>query len=384
MSFVEFRFLWFFLVVFIVYWTMRNNAARKVWLLLCSYFFYAAWNWKFTFLVLGSTTVDYIVGKMLGHSETSAWRRFWIAVSVCVNLGVLGFFKYFNFFISSASGFLAWLGLPASVNTLNIILPVGISFYTFHSMSYTIDVYRGKQRPISNFVDLSLFVSFFPPLVAGPIVRAVYFLPQLGSAKKFCSGDVRGAVILFLAGFIKKACIADGVAPTVDRYFAHPANFTATSAWIAVLFYAIQIYCDFSGYTDMAIAAARLLGYELVVNFRFPYFAQNISDFWHRWHISLSSWLREYLYIPLGGNRGPRWFVYRNIMITMLLGGLWHGGAWTFVIWGGLHGAALVVQREWARLTAHSPSAHSVLRGLGWPSTLYWVCVGWIFFRAVD
>src|SRR5213079_2958571 len=215
MSFVEFRFLWFFLIVFIVYWTIRGNSARKVWLLVCSYAFYAAWNWKFTFLVLGSTTVDYIVGLMLGRSENPAWRRFWIATSVCVNLGVLAFFKYFNFFISSASGFLAWLGLPASVNTLNIILPVGISFYTFHSMSYTIDVYRGKQRPISNFVDLSLFVSFFPPLVAGPIVRAVYFLPQLVSAKKFSNVDVRGAVILFLAGFIKKACIADGVASTV-------------------------------------------------------------------------------------------------------------------------------------------------------------------------
>jgi len=234
MSFVEFRFLWFFLLVFIVYWAMRNNAARKVWLLLCSYAFYAAWSWKFTFLLLGSTTVDYIVGQMLGRTESPAWRRFWIATSICVNLGVLGCFKYFNFFVSSASGFLAWLGLPASVNTLNIILPVGISFYTFHSMSYTIDVYRRKQRPISNFVDLSLFVSFFPPLVAGPIVRAVYFLPQLVSAKKFSNVDVRGAVMLFLAGFIKKACIADGVAPTVDRYFAHPADFTPVSAWIDI------------------------------------------------------------------------------------------------------------------------------------------------------
>src|SRR6266581_3069944 len=362
MSFVEFRFLWFFLVVFIVYWTMRNNAARKVWLLLCSYAFYAAWNWKFTFLVLGSTTVDYIVGQMLGRCESPAWRRFWIATSVCVNLGVLGFFKYFNFFVSSTSEFLAWLGLPASASTLNIILPVGISFYTFHSMSYTIDVYRRKQRPISNFVDLSLFVSFFPPLVAGPIVRAV----------------------LFLAGFIKKACIADGVAPTVDRYFAHPANFTAASAWIGVLFYAIQIYCDFSGYTDMAIAAARLLGYQLPNNFQFPYFARNVSDFWRRWHISLSSWLRDYLYIPLGGNRGSRAFVYRNVMITMLLGGLWHGAAWTFVIWGALHGTALLIHREWTRLTEGLKWAAGAMRWFAWPITIYVVCVAWIFFRAHD
>ncbi|HSS17945.1 MAG TPA: MBOAT family O-acyltransferase, partial [Candidatus Dormibacteraeota bacterium] len=303
MSFVEFRFLWFFLLVFIVYWAMRNNTARKVWLLLCSYAFYAAWNWKFTFLVLGSTTVDYIVGLALGRSKSPAWRRFWIATSVCVNLGALGFFKYFNFFVSSASEFVAWLGLPTSVNTLNIILPVGISFYTFHSMSYTIDVYRGKQRPISNFVDLSLFVSFFPPLVAGPIVRAVYFLPQLVSGRKFSNVDVRGAVMLFLAGFIKKACIADGVAPIVDRYFAHPANFTATSAWIGVLFYAIQIYCDFSGYTDMAIGLAYLLRIRLPTNFRRPYTAQSPIEFWHLWHITLSHWLRDYLYIPLGGNR---------------------------------------------------------------------------------
>ena len=229
-----------------------------------------------------------------------------------------------------------------------------------------------------------MFVSFFPPLVAGPIVRAVYFLPQLVSAKKFSNVDVRGAVMLFLAGFIKKACIADGVAPTVDRYFAHPANFTATSAWIGVLFYAIQIYCDFSGYTDMAIAAARLLGYQLPNNFQFPYFARNVSDFWRRWHISLSSWLRDYLYIPLGGNRGSRGFAYRNVMITMLLGGLWHGAAWTFVIWGALHGTALLIHREWIRLTEGLKWAARAMRWLAWPITIYAVCVAWIFFRAHD
>ena len=384
MSFVEFRFLWFFLIVFGVYWSMRENAARKIWLLFCSYIFYAAWNWKFTFLLLGSTTVDYFVGRMLARHKERAWRRAWIIVSVCANLGVLGLFKYYNFFVSSASGFLAWLGLPASVSTLNIILPVGISFYTFHSMSYTIDVYPGRQRAISNFADLALFISFFPPLVAGPIVRAITFLPQLVSARKFADVDVRGAVLLFLSGFIKKACIADGVAPIADRYFAHPANFTPRSAWIGVLFYAIQIYCDFSGYTDMAIASARLLGYQLPNNFRFPYFAQNVSDFWRRWHISLSSWLRDYLYIPIGGNRGPRWFVYRNIMITMLLGGLWHGAAWTFVIWGALHGIALLVHREWTRLTDGLEWATRAMRWLAWPITVYAVCVAWIFFRAHD
>jgi len=295
------------------------------------------------------------------------------------NLGTLAFFKYCNFFIASAAALLAWLGLPASVHTLNIIIPVGVSFYTFHSMSYTIDVYRGKMRAVSSLLDVACFIGFFPQMVAGPIVRAFAFLPQLQSLRKFSNVDVRGALVLFLTGFIKKACIADGVAPFVDRYFAAPGNFTAASAWVGVLFYAIQIYCDFSGYTDMAIACARLLGYELPINFRFPYFARNISEFWHRWHISLSSWLRDYLYIPLGGNRGPRWFVYRNIMITMLLGGLWHGGAWTFVIWGGLHGLALVVHREWQRR-----STPALMRWLAWPLTVYWVCVAWIFFRAAD
>jgi alginate O-acetyltransferase complex protein AlgI len=377
MLFVEFRFFWFFLAVFAVYWSLRRNDSRKI-------IFYAAWNWKFVFLLMASSALDYVVGLMMTRSKTRGARRGWLIVSLCGNLGTLAFFKYCNFFISSAAALLEWLGLPASVHTLNIIIPVGVSFYTFHSMSYTIDVYRGKMRAVSSLLDVACFIGFFPQMVAGPIVRASAFLPQLRSLRKFSDVDVRGALVLFLTGFIKKACIADAVAPFADRYFAAPWNFTAASAWVGVLFYAIQIYCDFSGYTDMAIACARLLGYELPINFRFPYFAQNISDFWHRWHISLSSWLRDYLYIPLGGNRGPRWFTYRNIMITMLLGGLWHGGAWTFVIWGGLHGTALVLHREWVRLIEQRPQAHAIMRWLAWPLTVYWVCVAWIFFRAVD
>ena len=384
MLFVESRFFWFFLAVFAVYWSLRKNDSRKIWLLICSYIFYAAWNWKFVFLLMASSALDYFVGVRLARTESPRRRRGWLILSLGANLGTLAFFKYFNFFVTSAVSLLAWLGLPASAHTLNIVIPVGVSFYTFHSMSYTIDVYHRKMRAVSSLLDVACFIGFFPQMVAGPIVRARAFLPQLQSLREFSDVDVRGALVLFLTGFIKKACIADGVAPFADRYFAAPWNFTAASAWVGVLSYAIQIYCDFSGYTDMAIACARLLGYELPINFNFPYFARNISDFWHRWHISLSSWLRDYLYIPLGGNRGPRWFVYRNIMITMLLGGLWHGGAWTFVIWGGLHGVALVVQREWARSTAHWPSAHSVMRWLAWPLTFYWVCVAWIFFRAVD
>ena len=382
MLFVEFRFFWFFLVVFAVCWSLRQNNSRKIWLLICSYFFYAAWNWKFLFLIMGSSALDYLVGTMLTRTQDPRARRGWLVLSLCANLSTIAFFKYFNFFVTSVATFLDWFGMPTNLHTLNIIIPVGVSFYTFHSMSYTIDVYRGKLRAVSNIVDLACFIGFFPQMVAGPIVRAFAFLPQLQSARKFADVDVRGALVLFLMGFVKKACIADAVAPFADRFFQAPANFTAASAWVGVLSYTIQIYCDFSGYTDMAIACAQLLGYELPVNFRFPYFARNISDFWHRWHISLSSWLRDYLYIPLGGNRGPRWFIYRNILITMLLGGLWHGGAWTFVIWGGLHGVALVIHREWVRRT--EPRAQSIMRWLAWPLTIYWVCVAWIFFRAVD
>ncbi|MEY2488495.1 MAG: alginate O-acetyltransferase complex protein AlgI [Verrucomicrobiota bacterium] len=384
MLFVEFRFFWFFLIVFSVYWSLRENRSRKIWLLLCSYVFYAAWNWKFLFLLMGSSALDYFVGRMLARTENPRARRGWLMLSLGTNLGTLAFFKYFDFFISSAATFLAWLGLPASVHTLNIILPVGISFYTFHSMSYTIDVYRGKMRAVSSLLDVAAFIGFFPQMVAGPIVRASTFLPQLRTLRKFSDVDVRGALVLFLTGFIKKACIADSVAPIVDRYFVAPGSFTAGSAWVAITFYCVQVYCDFSGYTDMAIASARLLGYELPVNFRFPYFAKSMSDFWHRWHISLSSWLRDYLFIPLGGSRGPRWFVYRNIMITMLLGGLWHGAAWTTVIWGGLLGLALVVQREWQHWTDHAKQARNWMGWLGWALTMYWFCLALMVFRALN
>jgi alginate O-acetyltransferase complex protein AlgI len=384
MLFIEFRFFWFFLVVFSVYWSLRENRSRKIWLLVCSYIFYAAWNWKFVFLLMGSSALDYFVGTMLARTDNPRARRGWLMLSLGANLGTLAFFKYFNFFIASAATLLAWLGLPASLHTLNIILPVGISFYTFHSMSYTIDVYRGKMRAVSSFLDVAAFIGFFPQMVAGPIVRAATFLPQLRTLRRFSDVDVRGALVLFLTGFIKKACIADALAPIVDRYFAAPGSFTAGSAWVAITFYSIQVYCDFSGYTDMAIAAARLLGYELPVNFRFPFFAKSMSDFWHRWHISLSSWLRDYLFIPLGGSRGPRWFVYRNIMITMLLGGLWHGAAWTTVIWGGLLGLALVVQREWQHWTGHGEQARPWTGWLGWALTMYWFCLALMVFRCLN
>ncbi len=380
MLFVDFVFLPFFATVFLVHWALRTNRARKVWLLAASYFFYGAWDWRFLSLIVFSTAVDYFVGCRLEHAVK---RKRWLMLSLCANLGLLGTFKYFNFFVDSAVALLNTAGFDAHESTLRIVLPVGISFYTFQTLSYSIDVYRKKLAPTRSVLDLALFVAFFPQLVAGPIIRAVDFLPQLRTKTVFARTDVRAALVLFLVGFVKKACISDGIAHIPDAYFADPAHFDAVSAWIATLFYAVQIYCDFSGYSDMAIACAALLGYELCENFRHPYFAADITAFWRRWHISLSSWLRDYLYIPLGGNRGSRLFTYRNLMLTMLLGGLWHGAGWNFVIWGALHGAALGVHRAWQRSERSFPSAvRPFVRAVSPLATFLFVCFCWIFFRA--
>ncbi|GAB4302914.1 MAG: MBOAT family protein [Oscillatoriaceae cyanobacterium] len=395
MIFTEFRFFWFFAIVFLVYWLMQRNSHRKIWLLICSYIFYGAWDWRFLSLIWLSTVIDYTAGIKLANTEDAARRKKWLIVSLGANLGLLGFFKYFNFFVGSAADFMAFLGLPMQYQALKIVLPVGISFYTFQTMSYTIDVYRGKLAAVKNFRDFALFVSFFPQLVAGPIVRAADFLPQLTTAKSLATVNFRDCLVLFLVGFIKKACVSDRISVIVDQYFTAPDTYSASSAWVGVLFYAVQIYCDFSGYTDMAIATAGLLGYELCVNFDFPYFATNISEFWRRWHMSLSTWLRDYLYIPLGGNRGSKLFAYRNLMLTMLLGGLWHGAGWNFVIWGGLHGGALVLHRVWSNLKLVRSWASAQNQVRSWASaqifpfigailTFYWVCLAWIFFRARD
>ena len=265
--------------------------------------------------------------------------------------------------------------------TLSIVLPVGISFYTFQTLSYSIDIYAGRLQPQKSLLDLATFVAFFPQLVAGPIVRAADFLPQLAIARSFSQVNVRACLILFMVGFFKKACVSDNLAPIVDRYFSAPETYNALSSWIGVLSYTVQIYCDFSGYSDMAIACAGLLGYELCVNFDFPYLASSITDFWRRWHISLSTWLKDYLYIPLGGNRGGQLFTYRNLMLTMVLGGLWHGAAWTFVVWGALHGGALIAHKEWKKLMTSRAAATKPKNSL-WPIllTFYWVCITWVFF----
>jgi alginate O-acetyltransferase complex protein AlgI len=415
MLFVQFRFLIFFLIVCGVYWSLRSAGARKFWLLVASHFFYAClflggpdsanadtfpvWTfcqklraheplpigWWFPAVLWVSTLMDYTVGLALGNTGSESKRRLWLLVSLGVNLGVLCVFKYANFALDSIYTGLNWLGLHPTKPVLSIFLPYGISFYTFQSMSYSIDVYRRRIEPVRSFLDLAFFISFFPQLVAGPIVRASSFLPQVFTPRCWALIDVRGGLALFFLGFLKKACISENVAPISDALFAAPWKYDVYSTFVGVGFYAIQIYCDFSGYTDMAIAASRLLGYELTPNFDFPYFARNITEFWRKWHISLSTWLRDYLYIPLGGNRGSKAFVYRNLLFTMVLGGLWHGASWTFVLWGGLHGLGLIVHREAQHLlTQTRPVFRQVLSWLSVPITFHWVLVTWVLFRAQD
>jgi alginate O-acetyltransferase complex protein AlgI len=342
-------------------------------------------GWWFPVVLWGSTIMDYVVGLGIGRSQNELRRRAWLLVSIGINLGVLGFFKYYNWGIDSVHAALSWFGLETSKGNLAIFLPYGISFYTFQSMSYSIDVYRRRLEPVTSFLDLAFFISFFPQLVAGPIVRAMTFLPQVFVTRVWSNVNVRACLALFFIGFVKKSCISENVAPLVDAYFAAPDKYDLYSSFIGVAFYAVQIYCDFSGYTDMAIACSRLLGYELTINFDFPYFARSITEFWRKWHISLSTWLRDYLYISLGGNRGSKLFTYRNLMLTMLLGGLWHGAAWTYVIWGGLHGLALIFHREWTERTANfGPRFKQAIAWLAVPLTFYWVCITWVPFRATD
>jgi alginate O-acetyltransferase complex protein AlgI len=345
MLFTEFRFLIFFAAAFAVYWTLPRNDVRKGWLLVCSYSFYAAWDWRFLSLILISTAVDYGVGLAMVRTEVAARRKHLLWLSLTVNLGLLGFFKYTNFFLDSAVELSRWLGFPASESTLQILLPVGISFYTFQTLSYTIDLYRRQIEVTRSPLDFALFVGFFPQLVAGPIVRARDFLPQLLHRKSFTHVNARYFLALFLVGYIKKACVGDHIARVVDPVFAQPEIYGAAAKWLASFLYTVQIYCDFSGYSDMAIATAGLLGYHLTENFAFPYLSRSFRDYWQRWHISLSTWFRDYLYIPLGGNRGGSRRTAINLFFVFSLCGLWHGAAWTVLIWGLYQGLFLSLER---------------------------------------
>lgn len=373
---------WVFLAVVLALHAVLRGRGRKVLLLVASYVFYGYWDWRFLGLIALSTLTDFIAAQAIDGAAERARKKAWLVVSVALNLGILGFFKYFDFFVESLSSVLIAAGLPGFEPVLKVVLPVGISFYTFQTMSYTIDVYRGHLKPSRDLLDFAVYVSFFPQLVAGPIERATRFLPQIVSPRKRTAADLPEGAYLVLSGLFRKVVIADNLAAVANAIFsADPATLTGPEVIVGVYAFAFQIYGDFSGYTDIARGVARWLGYDLMVNFRMPYLAVSPSDFWRRWHISLSSWLRDYLYIPLGGNRNGRWNTYRNLMLTMLLGGLWHGAAWTFVAWGAFHGLILVTYRAFAG-KEREEKRPLIARIPAMVLMFQLVAVSWLLFRA--
>ncbi|MCV3273782.1 MBOAT family O-acyltransferase [Roseobacter sinensis] len=388
MLFTELNFWVFFAVVAALYIMLPHRGQNRM-LLVASYVFYGAWDWRFLSLILLSTVVDYLVGLAMAREPRDQRRRHLLGISLAVNLGMLGIFKYLGFFVDSFINLSNSLGIPADPVVLGIVLPVGISFYTFQTLSYTIDIYRRDLEPTRDFLDFALFVAFFPQLVAGPIERASNLLPNISMPRQLSWEALARGSVLCLVGLIKKIVIADGVAPSVDAVYASAAPSGADIA-VATWLFAIQIYCDFSGYTDIARGVAKMLGFGLMRNFAQPYFAADPQEFWRRWHISLSTWLRDYLYISLGGNRGGRWATYRNLMATMTLGGIWHGAAWNFVLWGIYQGGLLAVHRALAG--RHQRVGEGDRRSLtGWvlrigAILLFFqvVCYGWLLFRATS
>lgn len=443
MIFSNIEFFLFFGLFFVLHVGLRRHLmAHNALVLVASYVFYAWWDTRFLALIVISTAMDYVMGFAVDRGQArradllkaiglvgatvgaivlrgveDVWlvvglstvfcgllaglhvllgamspeRRAHVAViaSVVLNLGILGVFKYFNFFAGSFAEMAGAFGWTPSFVTLNIVLPVGISFYTFQTMSYTLDIYRGQLKPIDRILPFAAFVSFFPQLVAGPIERARNLLPQFQSVRELTLERLQSGAMLFLWGFYKKVAIADNLAPISDRIFSNPSAHTPEEILVGVLAFTFQIYCDFSGYSDMARGAARMLGFDLMLNFNMPYFSRTPSEFWRRWHISLSTWLRDYLYVPLGGNRSGAVGTYRNLMLTMLLGGLWHGAAWTFVAWGFFHGFILVVYRLLSvdrRLSAvKTTSVKGVaIHAAAAAAMFLFAVISWVFFRAVS
>lgn len=401
MLFNSFEYIAFFLVVYTLYWAFAHHARFALKLLLgASLLFYACWNPYYLILIINSSLVDFWAGGRIGRTDDPKIRKKYLLISVIYNLSILGIFKYFNFFMQSFDDFVTYfdwidlfifdaLYLPGG--RLAALLPVGISFFTFQSMSYTIDIYRKELEPVRRFSHYLLFVSFFPQLVAGPIVRARDLLPQL-LARPSINAEMSGRGLYLIAlGIFKKVVIADYLAINlVDRVFTTPVGYTAVESLLGVYGYALQIYCDFSGYSDVAIGSALLLGFTFPDNFRTPYQSKNLQEFWRRWHISLSSWLRDYLYIALGGNRHGKKRTYFNLMMTMFLGGLWHGAGWNFIIWGLLHGCALAILRamtayekkHWSKSAWVRFKESQIWHILSVIFTFHYVCFAWVFFRA--
>jgi alginate O-acetyltransferase complex protein AlgI len=349
---------------------------KKIGLCLASCLFYAAWDYRYLVLLLLISGIDFYCAARISTTDDDRARTRWLALSIVTNLGILGYFKYADFFLDNANALLQYSGGHA-LPLLRVFLPAGISFYTFKSMSYTIDVYRRVIKRVDSLIEYAMFVTFFPDLIAGPIVRASVFLPQLDRDLGPTVSRMRAGASLFIIGLGKKLLVADQCAVVADAVFASPVAWSCFDAWCGLIAYSLQIYCDFSGYSDMAIGTAQMIGYELPENFRMPYLASNVADFWHRWHVTLSEWLRDYLYVPLGGNRKGTARTYFNLLATMLLGGLWHGASWNFVLWGFLHGAALALHRAWRSLfpTLRIP------RLISTPVTTLFVILCWVPFR---
>ena len=381
-------FFLFFLTFFFLYWFATKGDLKKQNLLILagSYIFYGWWDWRFVFLLLLSTIIDYTFGLLI--HQNPGRRKLFLWLSVFNNLAILGFFKYYNFFADSFREMFLGLGIETQPYILEILLPVGISFYTFHGMSYVIDIYYGRSSPVTNFVDYAVFVSFFPLLVAGPIERANHLLPQVVRPRVFNYYQAVAGCQIIVWGLFKKVVIADGIAGRVNYIFSDYADLSALSLIVGTVLFAIQIYCDFSGYSDMAIGLAKLLGFELLVNFRFPYFSRDIAEFWRRWHISLTSWFKDYLYIPLGGSRNGLLKSIRNIFIIFIVSGFWHGANWTFLVWGVLHALYFMplLIRGKNRRHLEVAGGNNLLPSLKELAqmmiTFSLVCIAWIFFRA--
>ena len=378
-------FFWFFCIFILFYGFAFLKQTPKVYLLLVSsLIFYGGWNYSFIPLLVGSGIADYFIAQAIFNSSSQGNKKRWLTLSLVLNLGILATFKYADFAIASVADLLSVLGYQASFTTLSWVLPVGISFYTFQSMSYTIDVYRGDMKPRKGLVEFVAALSFFPQLVAGPILRATHILQQMHVISMPKWLEAKHGFLLITVGLIKKTG-ADILAIPADKAFAAQESLSTLEMWTGVLAFAGQIYGDFSGYTDMAIGLAILLGFNIPLNFRVPYFAKSPVDFWRRWHISLSSWLKDYLYISLGGNRNNN--RTRNVFLTMLLGGLWHGAAWTFVAWGAFHGAIITLTHYLANLQIFSRFNRSntlAVSFVKWAITFYLILIGWVFFRAID
>ncbi|MFW5803658.1 MAG: MBOAT family O-acyltransferase [bacterium] len=390
MLFNSIDFALFLPIVFLFYWFVFNKSIRlqNLLIVLASYIFYGWWDWRFLFLIVVSTLTDFIIGKSLNKTNSNFNRKWLLIISIVINIGILGFFKYFNFFYENFAAAFTFFGLSIKENTLNIILPVGISFYTFQTLSYTIDVYRKKLEPTNDFIAFSAYVSFFPQLVAGPIERAVNLLPQFKKSRKFNVDSAKEGLRQILWGFFKKVVIADNCAEFSNLIFSNPNDYSGSTLVIGVIFFAFQIYGDFSGYSDIAIGTAKLFGFNLMRNFAFPYFSRDIAEFWRRWHISLSTWFRDYLYIPLGGSKGGNWMKIRNTIIIFVVSGFWHGANWTFIVWGFLNAIyflpLMLTNRN--RLNLEVPAKHSIFPSFKEFSqiilTFSLTLLAWVFFRS--